>query len=87
VIDRPESVSRVRPPTAIMTTTSTKSACSQSRIARRPQAWRARAPPVTPPGVAAGFCVSLTSSKMLRFSAMAPFKRLRRRASLRVSRP
>ena len=35
VIDSPDPVSRVRPPTAIITTTSANSAISQTRIAPR----------------------------------------------------
>jgi hypothetical protein len=55
-----------------MMTTRTNRICNHTRIARRPQALARPAPPDTPPGVAAGFWVSVTSSKMLRFSAMVP---------------
>ena len=71
VIERPLSVSRVRPPTMIITTTSAKSTISQVRIGLR-------APPAPPLSIMP-VCTalrpadasSLTSSKMLRWPAMA----------------
>ena len=68
VIDKPESVRRVMPPTAIITKTSAKRIISQMRIAPR----AVPRPLSMMPVCATGFAASglATSSNSLRFSAM-----------------
>ena len=66
VMDNPLSVKRVRPPTAIITTTSVNNIYSHTRIAPR-------APPLPrsmTPTSATCFSLVPTSSKMLRFFAI-----------------
>ena len=67
VIESPESVSRVSPPTTIITATSAKRSISQTRTA--PRAPR-RPASIMPPWGADGLGFSPTSSKMLRFWLM-----------------
>ena len=71
MIDSPLSVSRVSPPTAIITQTSANSTISQTRIApRAPERGLSITPGVAAARVSAG--VVSTSSKMLRCFAMRP---------------